>query len=119
VVLKAALQHDEYYDPFVLLDHLGPLRVQPGEAPHSDDHPHRGVMTATYAVQGTVHCHDYSGFDVEMPPGGVIWLASGNGAVHSEKPTERFFQEGGGVPSAAHPLWDLTVPHNSRRTCDP
>jgi len=94
---KNTVQHDEYYDPFVLLDHLGPLRVRPGEAPDSDDHPHRGAMTFTYAIQGTVHCHDYSGFDAEVEPGGVIWLAAGNGAVHSEKPTEKFFQGGGWV----------------------
>ena len=36
------------FDPFLLLDEMGPMEVAPGEAKGAPDHPHRGFETVTY-----------------------------------------------------------------------
>ena len=41
-------------DPFLMLDHLGPVVYAPGEAIGAPDHPHRGFETVTYLIDGTV-----------------------------------------------------------------
>lgn len=44
-------------DPFLMLDHLGPVDYAPGEAVGAPDHPHRGFETVTYVIDGGEHCH--------------------------------------------------------------
>lgn len=39
-------------DPFLLLDHMGPVIYGPGEAVGAPDHPHRGFETVTYLING-------------------------------------------------------------------
>ena len=39
-------------DPFLMLDHLGPVTYGPGEAVGAPDHPHRGFETVTYVING-------------------------------------------------------------------
>ena len=39
-------------DPFLMLDHLGPVEYGPGEAVGAPDHPHRGFETVTYIIDG-------------------------------------------------------------------
>ena len=39
-------------DPFLMLDHLGPVEYGPGEAIGAPDHPHRGFETVTYVIDG-------------------------------------------------------------------
>jgi redox-sensitive bicupin YhaK (pirin superfamily) len=36
------------FDPFLLLDEMGPIELAPGEAKGAPDHPHRGFETVTY-----------------------------------------------------------------------
>ena len=35
-------------DPFLLLDHFGPVEYGPGEAVGAPDHPHKGFETVSY-----------------------------------------------------------------------
>jgi hypothetical protein len=42
----------EHYDPFLLLDEMGPSDLGPGEAKGAPDHPHRGFETVTYLLHG-------------------------------------------------------------------
>ena len=42
----------ELVDPFLLLDEMGPVDYQPGEAVGAPDHPHRGFETVTYMLDG-------------------------------------------------------------------
>ena len=37
-----------HFDPFLLFNHLGPVRWPPGGAIGAPDHPHRGFETVTY-----------------------------------------------------------------------
>lgn len=41
----------ESFDPFLLLDHLGPTTYGPKQAVGAPDHPHRGQETITYIIQ--------------------------------------------------------------------
>ena len=40
------------FDPFLLLDEMGPKNWKPGEAKAAPAHPHRGFETVTYMLEG-------------------------------------------------------------------
>src|SRR5664280_1373876 len=48
-------------DPFLLLDHLGPTSLAPGEARGFPPHPHRGFETVTYLLEGEMEHRDSGG----------------------------------------------------------
>jgi redox-sensitive bicupin YhaK (pirin superfamily) len=82
-------------DPFLLLDHLGPVAWGPGEGIGAPDHPHRGFETVTYLLQGEMRHKDSSGHSGSLGPGDVQWMTAGSGVVHSELPSPRFMDDGG------------------------
>lgn len=82
-------------DPFLLLDHLGPVDWGPGEGIGAPDHPHRGFETVTYLLSGEMEHKDSAGHSGKLTPGDVQWMTAGSGVVHSELPSERFMREGG------------------------
>lgn len=49
------------FDPFLLLDEMGPMDVAPGEAKGAPDHPHRGFETVTYMLSGDMEHKDSGG----------------------------------------------------------
>jgi len=49
------------FDPFLLLDEMGPMEVAPGEAKGAPDHPHRGFETVTYLLSGEMEHKDSRG----------------------------------------------------------
>ncbi len=74
------------YDPFLLFDHFafnnpleGPLRGFPM-------HPHRGIETVTYMLDGSVSHRDSLGNAGVIGPGDVQWMTSGRGILHEEMP---------------------------------
>ncbi|MBI5952974.1 MAG: pirin family protein [Chloroflexi bacterium] len=74
------------YDPFLLFDHFafnnpleGPIRGFPM-------HPHRGIETVTYMLDGTVSHRDSLGNAGVIGPGDVQWMTSGRGILHEEMP---------------------------------
>ncbi|PXX21474.1 MULTISPECIES: pirin family protein [Burkholderia] len=83
------------FDPFLLLDEMGPVDYAPGEAVGAPDHPHRGFETVTYALDGRFRHRDSSGHAGTLGPGDVQWMTAGSGVVHSEMPDPAFAQEGG------------------------
>ena len=73
-------------DPFLLFDHFafnnpleGPLRGFPM-------HPHRGIETVTYMLDGVTSHRDSLGNSGEIGPGDVQWMTSGRGILHEEMP---------------------------------
>ena len=46
-------------NPFLVLDHAGPTRVEPSDRPRGvDEHPHKGFETVTVLLQGEIeHRH--------------------------------------------------------------
>lgn len=84
-------------DPFLLLDHMGPFDLGPGEAKGAPDHPHRGFETVTYMLDGAMEHEDSAGHAGRIGPGDVQWMTAGSGVIHSEMPIEEIRREGGRV----------------------
>ncbi len=82
-------------DPFLLLDHLGPVTWGPGEGIGAPDHPHRGFETVTYLLSGGFQHKDSAGHAGKLAPGDVQWMTAGSGVVHSELPSDEFMRNGG------------------------
>jgi quercetin 2,3-dioxygenase len=91
------------FDPFLLLDHLGPVTYGPGEAVGAPDHPHRGFETVSYILEGKLQHKDSQGNSGILGPGDVQWMTAGAGVIHSEMPEDEFFRTGG--RSHAFQLW--------------
>jgi redox-sensitive bicupin YhaK (pirin superfamily) len=83
------------FDPFLLLDEMGPSTLAPGEAKGAPDHPHRGFETVTYLLSGEMEHRDSRGHAGRLTPGDVQWMTAGAGVVHSEMPSRKFLNEGG------------------------
>ncbi|XP_067932542.1 uncharacterized protein [Watersipora subatra] len=82
-------------DPFIMLDHLGPVDYKPGEAIGAPDHPHRGFETVTYVIDGGIEHKDSAGNTGILKPGWVQWMTAGRGVVHSEMPPADLLKRGG------------------------
>ncbi|MDX1781853.1 MAG: pirin family protein [Thalassovita sp.] len=50
-------------------------------------HPHRGIETITYVLEGTVEHADSLGNRGLLGPGSVQWMTAGSGIVHQEMPS--------------------------------
>src|SRR6202166_5113071 len=85
------------FDPFLLLDEMGPVDYGPGEAIGAPDHPHRGFETVTYVLEGEMEHEDSAGHRGRLGPGDVQWMTAGAGIVHSEMPSQRIREQGGRV----------------------
>ncbi len=89
VRLKRVFGHPELplLDPFLLMDDF-----------HSDNpddymagfpmHPHRGIETITYVLQGKVQHRDSMGNSGTIESGDLQWMTAGSGIIHEEMPQE-------------------------------
>jgi redox-sensitive bicupin YhaK (pirin superfamily) len=82
-------------DPFLLLDHMGPIDYAPGAAKGAPDHPHRGFETVTYLLDGAMEHRDSRGGGGVIRGGDTQWMTAGAGLVHSEMPTPELLRDGG------------------------
>ena len=71
--------------PWVFLDHFGPFRVTPGKD-GVGAHPHAGIETVTYLLQGRQEHRDSAGHTGIVAKGGAQWMTAGRGIVHAETP---------------------------------
>ncbi len=87
VHLKRAFGYYEVpeFDPFLLLDYFG--------SDNPDDyiagfpwHPHRGIETVTYMINGRVEHGDSMGNKGTIGSGDVQWMTAGSGIIHQEMP---------------------------------
>ncbi|MDM9383411.1 pirin family protein [Chlorogloeopsis sp. ULAP01] len=83
------------FDPFLLLDELGPVDIEPGQAKGAPDHPHRGFETVSYILEGYIEHKDSQGHTGKFGPGDVQWMTAGAGVIHSEMPEREFARTGG------------------------
>jgi hypothetical protein len=83
------------FDPFLLLDEMGPIEISSGEAKGAPDHPHRGFETVTYMIDGVFEHKDSQGHSGKIKTGDVQWMTAGSGVIHSEMPEKEFVQKGG------------------------
>jgi redox-sensitive bicupin YhaK (pirin superfamily) len=75
----------DHLDPFFLFDHFG--------SENADDyiagfpmHPHRGIETITYMLDGSVSHEDSMGNSAVIGAGDVQWMTAGSGILHEEMP---------------------------------
>jgi len=84
------------FNPFLLLDHHGPMTVQPSAKPKGvDEHPHRGFETVTIVYQGALEHRDSAGNYGKLFAGDVQWMTAASGIIHEEKHEQEFSRRGG------------------------
>src|SRR5687768_16412043 len=83
------------FDPFLLLDEIGPTDLIPGKQKGFPDHPHRGFETVTYLLEGKFEHKDSQGHAGTISAGDVQWMTAGSGVIHSEMPEKEFSKNGG------------------------
>lgn len=74
--------------PFVFFDHFGPATVAPASAYDVRPHPHIGLATVTYLIEGAILHRDSLGSLQQIEPGAINWMTAGRGIVHSERTHE-------------------------------
>jgi len=73
------------FDPFLMLDDF--RQQGPGEYEAGFPwHPHRGIETITYMLEGTCEHGDSMGNRGAIGPGDVQWMTAGSGVIHQEMP---------------------------------
>ena len=72
-------------DPYLMIDEIRSDEAQDYMAGFPP-HPHRGFETITYLLQGRMKHEDQLGNQRVMSDGGVQWMTTGRGIVHSEMP---------------------------------
>jgi redox-sensitive bicupin YhaK (pirin superfamily) len=70
--------------PFVFLDYVAPVVKETITRNGMGAHPHRGIATLTYILQGEVEHFDSAGNEAIIHSGGAQWMKAGNGIIHDE-----------------------------------
>jgi redox-sensitive bicupin YhaK (pirin superfamily) len=70
--------------PFVFLDYVAPVIKETITRNGMGAHPHRGIATLTYILQGEVEHFDSAGNEAIIRSGGAQWMKAGTGIIHDE-----------------------------------
>lgn len=91
-------------DPFLFLNHHGYQEYKPHNSglPFGP-HPHRGMETVTFIIEGDIMHKDSQGYKSVISAGGVQWMTAGRGLIHAEVSSDDFKREGG--PLEILQLW--------------
>jgi redox-sensitive bicupin YhaK (pirin superfamily) len=87
--------HRRMVGPFIFFDQMGPAAFGSGEGLDVRPHPHIGLATVTYLLEGEMLHRDSLGSVQPIRPGEVNWMTAGSGIVHSER-TPPEVRSGGG-----------------------
>ena len=85
-------------DPFIFLNHHGFQKYGPNN--HGmpfGPHPHRGMETVTFILEGDIMHKDSGGHESIIESGGVQWMTAGRGLIHAEVSSSKFKKEGGNL----------------------
>lgn len=101
-------------DPFLFLNHHGPQTYGPNNngLPFGP-HPHRGMETVTFIIDGDIAHKDSAGNESVIYSGGVQWMTAGSGLIHAEISSEDFKRFGGDLEILQ--LW-LNLPSKYKMT---
>jgi quercetin 2,3-dioxygenase len=95
---------------WAFVDHYGPDDVTSSPGMQVPPHPHTGLQTVSWLLEGEVHHRDSLGSDARIHPGELALMTAGRGIAHSEQ------------SPAAHPrylhgaqLW-VALPEAARET---
>lgn len=98
--------------PWCFLDRFGPLTFAEGKPMDVAPHPHIGLQTVTWLLDGEVAHDDSLGCEAVARPGGVNVMTSGKGIAHAEQTPVKHSGSLDGVQ-----LW-VALP-NAHREADP
>lgn len=70
---------------FIFVDHMGPTSIGPTKYMDVDPHPHIGLSTLTYLLEGEIIHRDSIGSVQRIKPRTVGWMTAGKGVVHTER----------------------------------
>lgn len=71
-------------------DHMGPVSVTEGAGPDVGPHPHMGLHTVTWLVEGQLLHKDSLGSEQVIKPGQLNLMTAGHGIAHAEEATGQF-----------------------------
>jgi len=77
--------HRRMVGPFIFYDQMGPAAFRSGEGLDVRPHPHIGLATVTYLLEGEILHRDSVGSVQSIRPGEVNWMTAGSGITHSER----------------------------------
>ncbi|MHA6769425.1 pirin family protein [Sphingobium ummariense] len=81
--------------PFIFFDQMGEAVFRSGEGLDVRPHPHIGLATVTYLLEGEILHRDSVGSVQAIRPGEVNWMTAGSGIVHSERTSPEVRATGG------------------------
>ena len=99
-------------DPFLLFDHFGPIKYEPGGSSGVPAHPHCGFEAITYLLDGEVEHKDSWGGQATIKTGDIQWMTTGSGLIHSELVTDNFKKHGGIMQGLQ--IW-VNLPHKDKK----
>ncbi|MEJ2095854.1 MAG: pirin family protein [Deltaproteobacteria bacterium] len=99
----------QLFDPFLLLDDFR-SDTQKDYIKGFPWHPHRGIETITYAIDGRIEHGDSLGNQGVIFAGDVQWMTAGSGIIHQEMPKGDALQRMGGFQ-----LW-ANLPKSQKMT---
>ena len=71
--------------PFIFFDHFPSTHFEANQSLDVRPHPHIGLSTLSYLLEGEVLHHDSLGCKQVLKPGDVNWMTAGKGIAHSER----------------------------------
>jgi redox-sensitive bicupin YhaK (pirin superfamily) len=74
--------------PFIFFDSFGPVVYKPGEGLDARPHPHIGLSTLSYLLDGQMIHRDSEGYVQAIRPGEINLMTAGSGIVHSERSSD-------------------------------
>jgi len=77
-------QQQRMVGAWCFLDHAGPVQFDAGKGMHVGAHPHIGLQTFTWLIEGEVMHRDSLGNEQIIRPGQVNLMTAGRGVVHTE-----------------------------------
>lgn len=71
--------------PFVFIDHMKHSKIGPNQYIDVNQHPHIGLSTLTYLIEGAIEHRDSTGVVQNITPGNVGFMTAGRGVTHTER----------------------------------
>ena len=90
--------------PFIFIDHMGPTRLGPKKYMDVDQHPHMGLSTLTFMLEGEINHEDSLGTHQRIKPGSVNWMTAGKGVTHTER-TPLDMRNGNTFTAHGYQIW--------------
>ena len=89
--------HRRMVGPFIFMDQMGPVAFAGDHALDVRPHPHIGLATVTFLIEGEILHRDSLGNELPIRPGEVNWMTAGRGIVHSERTPAHVRATGGSL----------------------